>query len=114
MRHRLGNSPKCKDCFFYQEKSPEDVNNQHDGWCPKGLRINGKKVNDRAKVDWNHFCDDWEDAEERLTYYEVVTLKPGPWRTPIEALMIQEKFDQYKRERKEAFERWLNERRMRN
>lgn len=90
MKHRLGNSPKCKDCYWYREREP-GVKCSKDGWCinPKQLAIgvNGHKREhppEREEVYWNCSCRLWEDAEDRLTHFEVLTRQPETWKTPIE------------------------------
>lgn len=94
MKHTLGNSPKCADCYWYREKQDGD-NCRRDGWCVNQYNqthdIAGKK---RAEphnnpVSWNGTCGQWEDAESRLTKYEVLTRQPEPWRTPIEQMQIK-------------------------
>lgn len=95
MKHTLGNSPKCIDCYWYREKQDGD-NCRHDGWCvnPKALAVgvNGRKRShppEKEAVMWNVACKRWEDADTRLTHYEVMTRQPEPWKTPIEQAHIR-------------------------
>lgn len=90
MRHRLGNGPKCNECFYYTEKVDHD-GCRYDGWCTNKHQlthgINGRKRDkplERYAVMWNGCCKEWEDAEDRLTRYEVECHIPEEWRTPIE------------------------------
>lgn len=90
MRHKIGNSPKCKDCYYYTEKTEHD-NCRHDGWCSNWHYDHGRKVSDKPHaVMWHECCSWWEDAEDRLTHYEVVMRKPEPTRKPLEAEHIKE------------------------
>ena len=90
MKHKLGNSTKCIDCFFYRPKD-EEHKTVFDGFCKLGTRVNGKRFAKCAPVRWNHGsgCQDWEDAEDRLTHFEVMTRHPDPKRSPIEAELIR-------------------------
>ena len=96
MRHTLGNEPKCIECFWYREKEA-GVQTQYDGWCvnPHNLShgINGRKREkplEREGVLWNWDCRQWEDAEVRLTHFEVNCRKPEEWRTEAEKKYIME------------------------
>lgn len=102
MRHRLGNGPKCKECYWYREKEEHD-GCREDGWCHNkhqlSVGINGRKREhppDREPVMWNGCCRDWEDAEDRLTRFEVLTGHPEEWRTPIEKELILQKLGKSK------------------
>ena len=95
MKHTLGNDPRCKDCYWYREKEADDKC-LFEGWCTckKELAtgINGRKREhppERKAVHDHWCCQWWEDAEERLTHYEVMTRKPEPWRTPLEKEAIE-------------------------
>lgn len=86
MKHKLGYHTWCNECFYYIEKSEADRGN-FDGYCRKGFKLNGKNINEKPRKvqrfsGWH--CDDWEDAENRLTYFEVKTRTPGPWRSELE------------------------------
>ncbi len=91
MKHKLGNTTHCIDCYHFREK--DELHKTHyDGFCKLGCIINGKKVSDREPpVYWNDGsgCRDWEDAEARLTHFEVMTRQPDPKRTPLEAEHIR-------------------------
>lgn len=96
MKHKLGNSPKCVECYWYREKQDGDGCSR-DGWCVNEYNcahdVSGKKRSEpleRESVRWNCICKQWEDAESRLTSYEVLTRQPEPWRTPIERAQIKE------------------------
>ena len=56
-----------------------------------GTRVNGKRFAKCEPVRWNHGsgCHDWDDAEDRLTHFEVMTRHPDPKRSPIEAELIR-------------------------
>ena len=62
MAHMMGNSTHCIDCKFFRENTEEDKSNR-DGWCMRGQKINGKKINDKTFVYWNNGtgCQDWTD-----------------------------------------------------
>lgn len=89
MKHTMGNSPHCRDCYFFKEKEFESECSG-DGWCLKGLRVNGKQINDRYPTRYNLDCNNWEDAEDRITHYEALTRKVEPSRKGIERLMYEE------------------------
>lgn len=91
MRHKMGWPTRCTECFHYTPKPIEEKGN-HDGYCRLGLKINNKKVSKApAKVQafYGQHCDDWEDAENRLTYFEVMTRTVGEWRTPMERIAFE-------------------------
>lgn len=72
----------CGTCKHYAENESEM--RKRDGFCLLGLRINGKKVNDRQPVDYyaGRSCRDWIDRDTGLTHFEVETMTPEPMRTP--------------------------------
>lgn len=90
MKHILGNSTRCGDCFYYRPKETEDEC-LRDGWCLNGLKINSRKVKDIYSVseNWGSGCDDWEDAEDRITHFEAMTRKVDPCRGPLEAMYFE-------------------------
>lgn len=78
MKHIEGNTPKCWECFFYREKTGNDCS--LDGWCLNPFQlshgINGKlreKPKEKEAVRANNFCRQWEDAETRTNYFDVIT-----------------------------------------
>ena len=96
MKHRLGNSPKCISCFFYREKEAGDKCRGY-GWCTNkkhlAVGVNGhkrEKPPEREAVQWMHSCRLWEDAENRLTHYEVLTRQPEPWKTEEEQERVRQ------------------------
>ena len=96
MRHRMGNSPKCIECYYYREKEDGD-GCKRDGWCVNPYQcshgINGRKLEhpqEKKTVLWNERCHCWEDAEDRLTSYEVECRRPEPGRTEAEKIYITE------------------------
>ena len=100
MRHRLGNTPKCCECYWYREKEAHEKANQKDGWCTNKKQcacgINGHKryhPPEREPKRWNGCCSWWEDAELRLTHFEVSCRKPEEWRTAEEKRYIKELFE---------------------
>ena len=100
MKHRIGNTPKCKDCRWYMEKEGYD-GCRLDGWCTNkkqcSLGINGKRREhppEKEPVLWNHCCRLWEDAECGLTHFEVCTRKPEPWRTAKEQEEVRRLLDE--------------------
>lgn len=103
MRHRLGNTPKCCECYWYREKEAHEKTNQKDGWCTNKKQlacgINGRKREhppEREPRLWNGCCSWWEDAELRLTHFEVSCRKPEEWRTAEEKRYIRELFEKAK------------------
>lgn len=93
MKHNLGNTPKCMDCYWYREGGDSC---RHDGWCvnPKALAVgtNGRKracPPEKEAVKWMWNCDKWEDAENHLTHYEVLTRQPEPWKAPNEQAQVR-------------------------
>ena len=104
MKHRLGNETKCRDYFFYSPKDPEEKGT-HDGYCVKGHIINGRLTNKSPAKTQEYYgagCYLWEDAEDRLTHFEVMTRNPDPKRTPAEAEYIKKKL------RSDDIGKWLN------
>ena len=104
MKHLLGNSPKCIDCFYYREVQDDGHYHDNDGWCVNKYNctygINGKKYDnpkDRKAVKWMHSCHQWEEVETRLTHYEVVCMKPEPWRSENEKEYIGQLLNKKKR-----------------
>ena len=90
MRHRMGNTPHCIECYWYREKEAHD-GCREDGWCTNtkhcAVGINGRKREhppEREPVRWNHECRMWEDAECRLTHFEVCARTPEPWKSEEE------------------------------
>lgn len=87
-------TPHCKDCFWYEEK--EDKNKFLDGWCKNKYQrthgINGRKLDKPRDVSvrWMWCCSQWEDAEDRLTKYEVVTGKVEEWRKGLDRERVEE------------------------
>lgn len=95
MRHRLGNSPKCIECYSYREKKPND-GCLYDGWCVNKYNcshgINGRKRErplEREAVRWQWSCRRWEDADTRLTHFEVNTRTPEEWRSENEKAYVR-------------------------
>lgn len=102
MKHRLGNSPRCDECYYYIEKMEND-RTACDGYCINPYNLshgaNGSKRTTprlseptRAYLD----CSRWEDKEERLTCFEVLTRQPEEWRTECEKEHIKEKLKRRK------------------
>lgn len=89
MRHRLGNTPRCGDCYFFRAKEYE-AECSTDGWCLNGMHVNGKKVKDVYPVSASWECSNWEDAEDRITHYEALTRQVDPSRKGFERLMYEE------------------------
>lgn len=95
MKHIRGNGTRCSDCFWYREKEQGDKC-RYDGWCvnPEHLRIG---INGHLRIhiperesrmkQWD--CRMWEDAETRLTHYEVNTGEPEPWKSDVEKERIR-------------------------
>ena len=92
MKHVMGNSIRCSECYWYQEKEYDDRGN-HTGYCNHKFHQThdflGKKRNEPVERITAHKndgggCQRWEDAEDRLTGFEVMCGKPEPARTPIE------------------------------
>ena len=79
MKQIEGNSPKCSSCYYFTEKEPND-GCLHDGWCGELHQCmyygNGKKREKRlvrCQTEWNSWCRYWEDAEDRISYFDYVT-----------------------------------------
>ena len=95
MRHRLGNGqPHCKDCFWYEENK-QNGTKFLDGWCKNEYErthgINGRKREPRdVAVRWMWNCSQWEDAEDRLTKYEVMTGRVEDWRNGLDRDRVEE------------------------
>ena len=89
MKHTPGYTPRCDECYYYTEKNADDEYPK-DGWCSKGLYINNKKRLDGWSVwrFWN--CERWEDADDRVTIYELLTGKAEPSRTGLERILVEE------------------------
>lgn len=90
MKHTMGNSTHCIDCYYYREKEEGD-HCLYDGWCLKGQYNGNKKVADIASTRWNNGtgCDFWEDAEDRITSFEALTSNVDPSRTGMEKLYYE-------------------------
>lgn len=95
MKHIMGNTPKCSECFWYREKEDYDKC-RLDGWCTNkkqcAVGINGRKREhppDREAVHWNGQCKWWEDAEDRVTHFEVQTMHPEPWKSEEEQAKVE-------------------------
>lgn len=107
MRHRMGNSPKCCECRWYQERRPND-GCRYDGWCycKKQLSsgVNGHKREhppEREPVRWNWDCRWWEDAEyPHINHFEAATRKPDPNRSPMEQMIIADAIAKAEEEQK--------------
>lgn len=95
MKHRMGNSPHCNECFWYKEKKDHD-GCKLDGWCHNKKQcstgINGHRLehpHERIETRWNNCCRQWEDAEDHLTHFEVCTRTPEPWKSEAEQARIR-------------------------
>lgn len=85
MKHTLGNSPKCHECKYYEEK--EDVRTKKTiGYCvcKEHLRlgVNGRaKSNppEREQTASNDCCKFWIDAESGRTRFEAETGYKEPY-----------------------------------
>jgi hypothetical protein len=96
MRHTLGNTPKCNECYWYRDSEPND-GCRGDGWCTNkkqcSVGINGRKREhppERESVLWNNSCRHWEDAEDRFTRFEADTRCPEEWRSEDEKKWLRE------------------------
>ena len=105
MRHRMGNSPYCNECRYWEEKKPND-HCRYDGWClnTKARGINGKRPEhpaERVPVRWNWGtgCSHWIDAECGATHYEVCTGHVEEWREGLDAMYIAEQLKEGRRDR---------------
>ena len=79
MKHIMGNTPKCYECYFYKDKEQGDYC-RYDGWCyhPKQCKygINGRirrEAQSRIPVRRGSECRWWEDAEDRISHFDVMT-----------------------------------------
>lgn len=95
MKHRMGNSTRCSECYWFRE--PRDGEKRTlDGYCTntKARGINGHiPENPRPEEPvldvWGMGCRHWEDAETRFTHYEVMTRHAEPWRSEAEKEYIE-------------------------
>ena len=79
MKHRMGNSPMCFECKYYEEV--EDVRTKKAvGYCINKeylrLGVNGRvveKPKERAIVQRRDGCKYWIDSESGHTKFEVLT-----------------------------------------
>lgn len=87
----MGNTPRCDECYFYTAKSEHEKDNWFDGWCQQKNNVKDcwHKREGRVKTNANFRCRYWEDAEDRLTYYEVEIRFPEAWRSDIEKCIIE-------------------------
>ena len=85
MKHRLGNSPRCFECKYYEEA--EDVRTKKVvGYCTNKahlrLGVNGKileKPKERVVTERWNCCRFWVDAESGHTRFEVLTGYKEPY-----------------------------------
>lgn len=75
-----GNTPKCRDCFYYDEAPGKKE--WYDGFCKNEYQcthgINGKKLEkprEQYPVRGNDCCRQWEDAEDRISHFDFITGK---------------------------------------
>lgn len=95
MRHKMGNSTRCSECYWY--RAPRDGEKcKLDGYCTniKNRGINGKRPDNPKPEEpvldvWGMGCTHWEDADTRLTHYEVMTRHAEPGRTAAEKEYIE-------------------------
>lgn len=78
MKHIRGNSPRCDECFYYDIghfKSGDLMGIcKNDYNCTHG--VNGYKLDKRRDFYLTRSmlcCSRWEDAEERISYFDVIT-----------------------------------------
>lgn len=88
MKHIMGNTPRCDECYFYTAKSEHEKDNWLDGWCHMAKNWE-QREREKMKTRANGRCCFWEDAEDRITYYEVETRSPEVWRSDIEKCIIE-------------------------
>ena len=112
MKHIMGNSPKCIDCFYWRNPKPHEKC-QHDGWCINkkhlSVGINGKKREhppEKEARKWMWSCHWWADADyPHINHYEAETWKPDPSRSELEQIVIADAI----REAVEAWDRRVKE-----
>lgn len=84
-KHRKGNSPRCSECEFYQERQEgEKLRYPNTGWFTnkKAQGINGRKPLkqlERIQTDGSTCCRLWIDAESGYTQFEVLTGYKEPY-----------------------------------
>lgn len=96
MKHIMGNSPKCSECFHFARPEPWEKC-KGDGWCTNqkhlSIGINGKKREhppEKEAKRWNGKCSFWEDAEyPHINEYEAETGNPDPNRGELEQMIIR-------------------------
>lgn len=85
MKHKLGNSPKCYECKYFEEVDDKNLKNDEGYcYCKEYLRtgINGRlieKPKERAVMLRNWCCKHWIDAESGYTKFEVLTGYKEPY-----------------------------------
>lgn len=92
MKNRKGNSPRCDECAFYQERQEgERLRYPNTGWCTnkKAQGINGRKPLkqlERIQTDGCICCSLWVDAKSGYTHFEVLT----GYKEPYDGTKIEE------------------------
>lgn len=92
----MGNTPRCDECYFYTAKSEREKDNWLDGWCRQENMVKNWQQHERMKTSANGRCRFWEDAEDRLTYHEVMTRSPEAWRSDIEKCITEKMIEEDK------------------
>ena len=96
INHIMGNTPRCDECYFYTAKSEREKDNWLDGWCRQENMVKNWQQHERMKTSANGRCRFWEDAEDRLTYHEVMTRSPEAWRSDIEKCITEKMIEEDK------------------
>lgn len=85
MKHKMGNSPMCYECKFFETEEDSRTHRPINYCiCKEHLRqgVNGKILTnppERMEVEWSNFCKYWIDAESGHTLYEVLTGYKEPY-----------------------------------
>lgn len=93
-----GNTPKCKDCKYYEDGIGEGhAKIFANGWCickhELARGINGRLLPiplPRRAVAWNDCCRRWVDAETGKTRYEVLTGKRECESDPADQVTMED------------------------
>lgn len=106
MKHTMGNSCKCAECFFFTPATAEEEQKcRGDGWC--GNRNNLKNNPQyRRGVAWNGVCEQWEDGDTRITLFEIECRTAGEWRKPLDREWVLQEMDRAEAEQRAQREEW--------
>lgn len=106
MKHTMGNSCKCSECFYFTFATAEEEQKCNgDGWCSNRNNLSGKHK-DRRAVAWNDVCTWWEDGDTRITRFEIECRRAGEWRKPLDRESVLQEMDRAEAEQRAQREEW--------